>query len=61
MEIVFVWQLSFFQSNAQGLLKALYIQSCDGRATHGATHFLDIIANMDLDIFPKDTTGAIGN
>ena len=42
-------------SNAQGLFKALYIQGSDGRATHGATHFLDIIGNMELSIFPKDT------
>ena len=48
-------------SNAQGLLKALHIQGSDGCATHGATHFLDIIGNMELSIFPKDTTGATGN
>ena len=48
-------------SNAQGLFKALYIQGSDGHATHGATHFLDIIGNMQLSIFPKDTTGAAGN
>ena len=56
--------MSFLYSakfNAQGLLKALYTQVSDGRATLGATHFLDIIGNMELSIFPKDTTGAAGN
>ena len=45
-------------SNAEGLLKALYIQGSGGRATHGATHFLGITGNMELSILPKHTTGA---
>ena len=48
-------------SNAQGLLKALYIQGSDGHATLGVTHLLGIIGNMELSIFPKDTTGATWN
>ena len=43
------------------MLNALYIPGSDGCSTNGATHFLDIIGNMELSIFPNDKTGATGN
>ena len=45
-EIIIIFIIIIF--SAQGMIKALYFQGSDGCATHGATHFLGIIGNVEL-------------